>query len=127
MHISKPWLLDHLGKLLNCPLRNTSGNIYSSIEGASALPPAAPAIRGGGLDDLKEKEDSDDFEDIEAAKKSASAAGGGFMGGAMTKSSSTSNLAPVKSIAKKFSFGKIGRRISDLHVSAELFATSFPY
>ena len=115
-----------LGKWLNCPLRNASGNIYSSIDGASALPPA-PAMR---LDDLKEKEDSDDFEDIEAAKKSASAAGGGgggFMGGAMTKSSSTSNLAPVKSIAKKFSFGKIGRRISDLHVSAELFATSFPY
>ena len=120
--------LGTLRKLLNCPLRNASGNIYSSIEGASALPPAAHAMRGGGLDDLKEREDGDDFEDIEAAKKSASAAGGGgFMGGAMTKSSSTSNLAPVKSIAKKFSFGKIGRRISDLHVSAELFATSFPY
>ena len=120
--------LGPLGKLLNCPLRNASGNIYSSIEGASALPPAAHAMRGGGLDDLKEREDGDDFEDIEAAKKSASAAGGGgFMGGAMTKSSSTSNLAPVKSIAKKFSFGKIGRRISDLHVSTAHIATPYTF
>ena len=115
--------------MLNYPLLNASGNIYSTIDGASALPPA-PAMRGGGLDDLKEKEDGDDFEDIEAAKKSASAAGGGgggFMGGAMTKSSSTSNLAPVKSIAKKFSFGKIGRRISDLHVSTGHIVTPFPF
>ena len=44
--------------MLNRPLRNASGNLYSTIDGASALPPA-PAMRGGGLDDLKE--DSDDF------------------------------------------------------------------
>ena len=66
---------------------------------------------------FKEKddvEDNEDDDDIDAAKKSAVS---NFMGsGAITKSSSTSNLA-VKSIAKKFSFGKIGRRISDLHVS----------
>ena len=113
--------------MLNRSIRYASGNLYSTIDGASALPPA-PAMRGGGLDDLKEKEDSDEFEDIEAAKKSASAAGvGGFLGGAMTKSSSTSNLAPVKSIAKKFSFGKIGRRISDLHVSTGHIVTPFPF
>ena len=69
------------------------------------------------MDDLKEKDGDDEEEDdIEVAKKSAVS---NFLGsGAMMKSSSTSNLAPnVKSIAKKFSFGKIGRRISDLHVS----------
>ena len=107
-------------KSIELPPSSANENLYSTVDGASALPPARRE-----LDDLKEKDDDlgdgeDEDDDIDAAKKSAVSNFLGSTGGSavLTKSSSTSNLAPnVKSIAKKFSFGKIGRKISDLHVS----------